>query len=1022
MHKLPIATKRDRSVICGESFDICSVDQRTTLISVFRDISARFPTRVAVMDTERQLSYAELAVLSDRLAENIRNASTRQMAIGLLLERSVDLIVGLFGILKAGAAYVPIEPSLPEERMRALVSEARMNLVVTENPHADRVRALGVTPLSIGSGLSTSCSNSLAEIRSAADSLAYIIFTSGSTGRPKGVPITHRSILRLFSATNRWFRFHQNDVWTMFHSVAFDFSVWEIFGALLHGGCLVVVPKETTRDPIRFHELVQQYGVTILNQTPSAFREHVRVDMSRDYPRNSLRAVIFGGERLDFDILRPWITRRGDKHPRLTNMYGITETTVHATYYCVQKADLADSSRSRIGRPIDDLEVSVRDPQGNIVPVGTVGELYVCGPGLSRGYINRPELTATAFPAHPERPGYRMYKTGDLVRQTDAETLEYVGRTDRQVKIRGHRVELGDLEAQLKSMEGISQAVVHAWPGEPSPQLVAYVVPDGKGGDAHYQGVRHWAQVFEHAYRVEKQNPPKDATSNFVGWNNSASGERFGHAEMLEWVTSSVAWIRAYNPERVLEIGCGMGLLVFRLAASVRRYVATDISRLAVDHVRRHSTSLPVTVLEREAADFRGFERGQFDTIVLNSVAQYFPNREYLDVVIARTIDIVGAGGTILVGDVRSLPLARAFYADIVEGSVTPGMSCGEFVDRVTRHVLSEHELLVDPYYFASLVDRYDAVSNVAITPKRGRCGTEMNRFRYDVAIEVGEKVVGRPLNASGTQHFRWGRDVRDEEELVRRLSQEPEKCFYVTDVRNSRIQRIASALVELQRAESSARARDVLNAVGAGCSGVDPGGLYDVVLPSSHRALVEWPHHDGCGRFDVLYYCERMGRRHALATLNGIRYQRRAPERTTSDPVMEWTGDDLALGVRRALAARVPDYMLPSTIEVLRSLPMTINGKIDTSALREPRLRRVLVPADDGAITATEKVMSAVFCEVLRVDGVGLDQDFFELGGDSLSCLRVVAEAAAAGVNIGVADIFRGRTIRKILQGRSPM
>jgi amino acid adenylation domain-containing protein len=330
--------------------------------------------------------------------------------------------------------------------------------------------------------------------RATADNLVYVIYTSGSTGQPKGCMVTHANVARLFTATDAWYGFNERDVWTLFHSYDFDFSVWEIWGALLHGGRLVVVPYWLSRSPEQFYRLLQAEGVTVLNQTPSAFRQLIRAEEALGIaPDLALRYIIFGGEALDFQSLRPWFERHGDQRPRLVNMYGITETTVHVTYRPVSRADLESATGSAIGVPIPDLSLYVLDQNRQPVPIGVPGELYVSGAGVARGYLNRPELTAERFldwtvdgggrtlepPTIPgTAPAVRLYKTGDQVRLLAGGDIEYLGRIDQQVKIRGFRVELGEIEAALVAQPGAAQAAVMAREDGPGGRsLVAYVVP-----------------------------------------------------------------------------------------------------------------------------------------------------------------------------------------------------------------------------------------------------------------------------------------------------------------------------------------------------------------------------------------------------------------------------------------------------------------------------------------------------------------------------------------------------------------
>ncbi|SMX56129.1 Putative non-ribosomal peptide synthetase [Bradyrhizobium sp. ORS 285] len=306
------------------------------------------------------------------------------------------------------------------------------------------------------------------------DNLAYVIYTSGSTGRPKGTLISHASVVRLFSATDAWFGFGAQDVWTLFHSLAFDFSVWELWGPLLRGGRLVVVPYWISRSPDDFHALLSREGVTVLNQTPSAFAGLIRADRERPRPL-ALRTVIFGGEALNFAELAPWFERHGDVTPQLINMYGITETTVHVTWRPVRQADIG-AAASAIGRTIPDLQAYVLDPRMEPVPIGVAGELYIGGAGLARGYLHRPGLTAERFVPSPFGQGERLYRTGDLARWSAVGALDYLGRIDHQVKIRGFRIELGEIESALLAVSDVEQAAVVVRGEGGDRRLVAYVV------------------------------------------------------------------------------------------------------------------------------------------------------------------------------------------------------------------------------------------------------------------------------------------------------------------------------------------------------------------------------------------------------------------------------------------------------------------------------------------------------------------------------------------------------------------
>ncbi len=437
----------------------------------------RTPDAVAVVYENQQLTYYELNCRANQLAHYLRSLGVgADVLVGLCVERSLEMIVGLLGILKAGGAYVPLDPEYPTERLSFMLEDAQVSVLLTQQqlvkklPHQARVLCLDTD----WEKIALECESNL-ENTATPDNLAYVIYTSGSTGKPKGVLVNHSNVVRLFAATN-WYNFNSQDVWTLFHSYAFDFSVWEIWGALLYGGRLVVVPYLLTRAPESFYQLLCQEKVTILNQTPSAFRQLIQAEQSiATVGFVNLRLVIFGGEALEAKSLQPWFERHGDTSPQLVNMYGITETTVHVTYRPLSKADL-NNTASVIGRPIPDLQVYVLDEHKQPVPIGVGGEMYVGGAGVARGYLNRPELTAERFISNPFDKS-KLYKTGDLARYLPNGELEYLGRIDQQVKVRGFRIELGEIEALLASHPAVWESVVVVREDEPGDKrLVAYVV------------------------------------------------------------------------------------------------------------------------------------------------------------------------------------------------------------------------------------------------------------------------------------------------------------------------------------------------------------------------------------------------------------------------------------------------------------------------------------------------------------------------------------------------------------------
>ncbi len=433
---------------------------------------------------EKTLTYRELDARSNQLAARLHSLGVRpETPVALYLDRSLETVVAILGVLKAGGCYVPIDIAYPQERVAYMLEDACAKIVLTQESLAHALPSKHALVLRMDSEWAAIATESSSSQPSGAcgSNAAYIIYTSGSTGNPKGVVVTHHNVLRLLAQTEQWYGFGADDVWALFHSYAFDVSVWELWGSLLYGGRLVVVPYFISRSPSDFYQLLAREGVTVLNQTPSAFRQLIWAESKAEARQElSLRYVICAGEALELQSLKPWFERHGDKHPQVVNMYGITETTVHSTYRPITREDLTSGVGSVIGIPIPDLQIYLVDEQFKLVPQGQAGEICVGGDGVARGYLNRDDLTAQRFLPDPfsRQPRARIYRSGDLARLSDLGEMEYLGRMDHQVKIRGFRVELGEVESTLNRHPAIRESVVVAYDGEGGDKrLTAYLVP-----------------------------------------------------------------------------------------------------------------------------------------------------------------------------------------------------------------------------------------------------------------------------------------------------------------------------------------------------------------------------------------------------------------------------------------------------------------------------------------------------------------------------------------------------------------
>ncbi|MCA1561430.1 MAG: amino acid adenylation domain-containing protein [Chloroflexi bacterium] len=635
------------------------------------------PSSVAVIDGVERITYRELDRRANRLANHlVSQGVSRGELVGIRLERSAEMVVAMLAVLKTGAAYLPLDDASPDERIGFMVADAGVSLVLTTSRSVD-----------MGGDESPPA------VTSSADDLMYVMYTSGSTGRPNGSRIRHRSVVRLVSDTD-FVDFRPHDRVAHACDVCFDPATFEVWGALVNGACLVVVPHESVLAPHEFTARVRALGISVLWLTSGLFNTIVAAVPDAFV---TVTHLLVGGEAVDARRVRE-VLRAGPPR-RLVNAYGPTECTVFASWHLVRDVP-DDATTVPIGKPVSGTRIRLVD-----------GEICIGGDGLADGYLNRPELTRERF---VPLDGELLFRTGDLGRY-GPEGLEYLGRRDRQVKLRGFRVEPGEVEAVLNAQPGVRQSVVVVREDRAGAKvLVAYVVPESVPGDS---AVEEWRGLYDEVIYSDVGAGP-DPAFDLASWVSSYTGLPLPAEEMREQVERTVERVLALRPRRVLDIGCGTGLLLFRIAPACDEYVATDISAVALDHVRAHLAALPqVRLWQRPADDFSGVEPGSFDVVVLNSVVQHFPSAEYLVEVLRQAVAAVARQGFVFVGDVRSLPLLEAFHRSLGRSS-------------------REQELVVDPRLFRSL--GIPGIRDVSIQLKRGRFRNELSRFRYDVLIEVG--------------------------------------------------------------------------------------------------------------------------------------------------------------------------------------------------------------------------------------------------------------------------------------------
>ncbi|MGW2658695.1 amino acid adenylation domain-containing protein, partial [Streptomyces sp. NPDC001478] len=863
---------------------------------------AATPDAVALVGDGRELTYRELDAWANRFAHALMARGVGpERVVAVALPRSVESVVAVLGVLKAGAAYLPVDPSYPKARIAYMLEDARPVLVVDDPSVVDA----GEWP--------TSAPRVALDVRHP----AYVIYTSGSTGRPKGVVVSHSGVASLVSAQIERFAIEPGSRVLQFASPSFDASVSEICTALLSGAALVLPPAA---EPL---SALTDPGLRVTHAT-------VPPSVLAAVPDGSVTVstLVVAGEACPPELVARWADGR-----RMINAYGPTETTVCAT---MSDPLALGSGVPPIGRAVAGFRVHVLDARLRVVPPGVAGELYVAGAGLARGYLNRPGLTAGRFVASPFAHGERMYRTGDLVRWLASGELEYAGRADDQVKVRGFRVEPGEIEAALTDHPAVDRAVVLAQ----DDRLVGYVVPyrDTDRDDAvEADHVGEWQDIYD-ALPIA----PEEAAfgQNFVGWNSSYDGGPIPVEQMREWRDATVARILELNPRRVLEVGVGTGLLLSQIAPHCASYWATDFSATAIDALTaqvagRADLADRVHLQTRPAHDTEGLPAGRFDTIVINSVVQYFPSADYLVDVVERLMGLLAPGGALFVGDVRNLRLLRSLATAVHLHRADDATGLAEVRRAVEQTVRVEKELLVDPDLFTVLRDRGADIAAVDIEIKRGHHHNELTRYRYDVTLR---KTPAAPAeDPAGTTELVWGRHIGGTAELRDLLAAEPAGTLRITGVPNGRVAREAALARDLHAGDTPLTALvERLHAPEEG--GLpDPEEFHTLGLAHGRRVSVTWSA-TVPDALDVVLVGPGTERGAPVEPYRTVGAARPVASLTNRPTAARGTGALLG-DLREWLGGRLPDYLVPSAFVALDALPLTASGKLDRRALPAPDL-----------------------------------------------------------------------------------
>ena len=938
-----------------------------TVADLLGEQAAHTPDATAVVAGPVRLTYAELDAAVDRLARVLlRRGAGPEQVVALGLPRSADTVVALFAVLRTGSAYLPLELDHPADRLVAMMRDARPALLLTVSAVADRLAGAEV-PAVLLDDPALEVPDGPAEhpafVRGRPGRMehpAYVIYTSGSTGRPKGVVTPYRGL------TNMQLN-HREKIFDpvvagaggrrlrIAHTVSFAFDMsWEELLWLVEGHEVHIADEDLRRDAEALVAYGDAEGIDVVNVTPT-YAHHLIGEGLLDGHRPPL--VLLGGEAVSDAV---WTRLRAADGVTGYNLYGPTEYTINAL-----GGGTEDSATPTVGDAIHNTRAHLLDGWLRPVPDGVPGELYLAGAGLARGYLDQPGLSAERFVADPFTAGGRMYRTGDLVVRRPDGLLDYLGRTDDQVKIRGYRVELGEVTARLDAHPRVARSAVVAVPDETLPgssRLVGYVVPadtdPAERAAVEAEQVGEWQEIYSDEY---ERVPTAVFVEDYAGWDSSYTGEPIPFDDMHEWRAATVERIRELEPRRLLEIGVGTGLLLGQLAPDCEAYWATDlappvIAKLRADLARDPERFGHVQLRARPADDLSGLPTGYFDTIVINSVVQYFPSADYLRAVLSGALALLAPGGRLFVGDVRHLGLLEHFH------TATQQARDPDVDERAIRRAIDlEKELLVAPEFFADLAGGRP----FSVRTKRGRGHNELTRYRYDVVLHDGAAVVTSVADVPGVP---WS----DLDGVAALLRGRPD-ALRVTGVPEARLG-----------------------------EGIEQEDLHALAAEHGYRAEVTWPT-AGTGLVDVVFG--------PPGPWTGT-YVPAPDAALTNDPAAARRTGELVAAIRADLTTQLPDYLVPAAIAVLDTLPLTVNGKLDVAALPPVDLAARRGPSRPPA-GPVEQALCELFAEVLGLDEVGVEDDFFAMGGHSLLATRLVSRARTAmNTELAIRDLFEAPTV----------
>ncbi|WP_297823662.1 non-ribosomal peptide synthetase [Segetibacter sp.] len=1005
---LEMVTEQERNQLLAD-FNNTSAEYPLdeTIVDLFEDQAAATPEATALVFEDKQLSYKELNAKSNQLAHYlIAKGVQPETLIPICIERGLEMIIGLLGILKAGAAFVPIDPEYPKDRINHMLEDCGATLVITSEGSRAKLNAseaVDIIELKRDWEIISGKSTEKPSLSVSANQLAYVIYTSGSTGKPKGVMIEHGSLTNLLCSITDKVSFDSRSSFLSVTTYSFDICYLEFYTPLINGGKLIIVSRDVATDGYKLSEGLARYNPTHLQGTPSTWQ----LLLDSGWQNKEQIKILVGGEAVK-ESLKDELTQLGDVY----NLYGPTETTI---WSAIKKLD--STEKVLIGQPLANTNIYILTKEHALCAIGIAGELCIAGAGLARGYLNRPELTSEKFVKDPfsEDEGAKMYKTGDLARWVNDGKIEYLGRIDYQVKIRGYRIELGEIESVLQQSGLVTEAVVIAKHDNQNSRLIGYYTPDlkvlkEKETALYQEQVNSWKDVYDIEY-AQHDKQLKDEEFDIGIWKDSFTGSNIPEDQMREWVQDIADVILSEDAGEVLEIGCGTGLIYYQLAGKVKKYIGTDFSASSVNRIKERISKgvkdygpTGLQVCAAHEINLNGDQK--VDTIVINSVVQYFPGEDYMSEVIAKSMSLLRNKGRIIIGDVRDKRLLELFKGRLQLQKLQRSVSVREFNWVVDQEVLKEEELCFLPEYFYNLKSLYPEISHVQITWKHGEFINELSLYRFNVVIYVSDK--------RGAQDANWvsWNSINDKQCIINRINN-GDSVIALKDAPNFRLHK-ERALDEILKSNQVTTVGEIVDRIN--------------IVEQNNLSLTDILEAAGRNK----YHCSLLLDENPLV-INVLLEKdpsssfienvygeqgRSANTNYTNIPLFTSISSVLQKDIKALLQQKLPDYMVPAEFIALSRLPLTANGKVDRLFLTARAERGVVVDkySFQAARTIVENKLTVIWQQLLGIDLISVYDNFFDLGGHSLLGMRLIsAIRKELEVELSIKDLFNYPTIASL-------